>query len=511
MADNTILVSTSPKLTPHADASRRRRFLAASVAALCAAAVIAGTAGFSNFNRPALVASAQAAETSCRPQGFADIVSKVTPAVFSVRVKVEKQAAVFEGDEQPDVPPGSPFERFFRQFGAPNAPAGKQIVTGQGSGFFISPDGYAVTNNHVVDGAKTVEVALNDGQTYRASVIGVDPQTDLALLKVDGGGNFAYVPFADGPPRVGDWVIAVGNPFGLSETVTAGIISARGRDIGAGPYDDFLQIDAPINKGNSGGPAFNVDGKVVGVNAAIYSPSGGSVGIGFAIPAETVKSVVAQLKDGGKVVRGWIGVEIQKITPDIADSLGLTKAEGALVSAPQRGSPAAKAGIEAGDVIASVNGSAIKDAHELARTISSMAPGTSVKIGVLRHGETVMVRLTLGKLPTTIETRADASQSLGRAGDGGAVLGLKLAPAASVAGAGNEGVVVAGVDPSSPAAERGVQTGDVILGVAGKPVSTPAEVRSAMRDAQKGGKRTVLFRIQSGDAAKFVALPVSKG
>ena len=242
--------------------------------------------------------------------------------MFSVRVKVEKQRSAFDGDEQPDAVHGSPFDRFFRQFALPNQPGGKQVVTGQGSGFFISADGYAVTNNHVVDGAKTVEVAMNDGRTYRASVVGVDPQTDLALLKVDGGIVFPYVSFADAPPRVGDWVLAVGNPFGLSETVTAGIVSARGRDIGAGPYDDFLQIDAPINKGNSGGPAFDVDGRVVGVNAAIYSPSGGSVGIGFAIPAETVKSVVAQLKDGGKVVRGWIGVEIQKVTPDIADSLG---------------------------------------------------------------------------------------------------------------------------------------------------------------------------------------------
>jgi serine protease Do len=504
--------STSP------DRPRRRRLLAASLAALSAAAVIFGVGAFPSFQQPGmnmtrLSATALAAEPARRsessgPRGFADIVSKVTPAVFSVRVKVEKRMTAFDGDEQSDIPQGSPFERFFRQFGNPGGQPGKQVVIGQGSGFFISADGYAVTNNHVVEGARTVEIAASDGKTYRASVVGVDPQTDLALLKVDGGRDFPYVSFSDASPRVGDWVLAVGNPFGLSETVTAGIVSARGRDIGAGPYDDFLQIDAPINKGNSGGPAFDVDGRVVGVNSAIYSPSGGSVGIGFAIPADTVKSVVSQLKDGGKVVRGWIGVEIQKVTPDIADGLGMAKAEGALVAAPQRGSPAAKAGIEAGDVITSVNGAPIKDAHELARTISGMAPGTSARIGLLRHGRNTTVSLTLGKLPSLKEARADPRQSEGRRAADATRLGLSLAPASSVAGAGESGVVVAAVDPSGPAAEHGLQTGDIILDVGGKAVSTPVEVHNAVRDARKSGKRTVLFRVQSGEASRFVALPV---
>ena len=208
-------------------------------------------------------------------------------------------------------------------------------MTGQGSGFFISADGYAVTNNHVVDGADKVEVTTDDGKTYTAKVIGTDPRTDLALIKVEGGSNFPFAKLADGKPRIGDWVLAVGNPFGLGGTVTAGIVSASGRDIGNGPYDDFIQIDAPVNKGNSGGPAFNTEGEVIGVNTAIYSPSGGSVGIAFSIPAATVKSVVAQLKDKGSVSRGWIGVQIQPVTPDIADSLGLKKAEGALVAEPQ--------------------------------------------------------------------------------------------------------------------------------------------------------------------------------
>ena len=224
---------------------------------------------------------------------------------------------------------GSPFERFFRNFGSPDLPHGpgrQQVNLALGSGFFVSPDGYAVTNNHVVDNAQSVEIATDDGKTYTAKVVGTDPKTDVALLKVDGRSDFPYVKFAETEPRVGDWVIAVGNPYGLGGTVTAGIISARGRDIGSGPYDDFIQVDAPVNKGNSGGPAFDETGNVVGVTTAIFSPSGGSVGIGFAIPADTVKSVVAQLKDHGSVTRGWIGVQIQTVTQDVAEGLDLKKA-----------------------------------------------------------------------------------------------------------------------------------------------------------------------------------------
>ncbi len=262
-----------------------------------------------------------------------------------------------------------------------NGEGGHQVITGQGSGFFISADGYAVTNNHVVQNAENVQVTTDDGKTYTAKVIGTDPRTDLALIKVDGK-DFPYVKFAEHTPRVGDWVLAVGNPFGLGGTVTAGIVSARGRDIGAGPYDDFIQIDAPVNKGNSGGPTFDVDGNVIGVNTAIFSPSGGSVGIAFAIPADTVKSVVAQLRDKGSVTRGWIGVQIQPVTPEIADSMGLKKASGALVAEPQADSPAAKAGIESGDVITSVDGNSghrcartgAADRHDGARHLSQARP-----------------------------------------------------------------------------------------------------------------------------------------
>src|SRR3981081_3388169 len=288
-----------------------------------------------------------------RPVGFADIVERVKPAVISVKGNINEKLPKDASANNHDSPfqPGSPMERFFRRFGGPDGlppslrggpRGGRGAVTGQGSGFFISPDGYAVTNNHVVDGADKVEVTTDDGKTYTAKVIGTDARTDVALIKVEGGSDFPFAKLSEGKPRIGDWVLAVGNPFGLGGTVTAGIVSASGRDIGNGPYDDFIQIDAPVNKGNSGGPAFNTEGEVMGVNTAIYSPSGGSVGIAFSIPAPTVQSVVAQLKDKGSVSRGWIGVQIQPVTSDIADSLGLKKAEGALVAEPPAHGPAAK-------------------------------------------------------------------------------------------------------------------------------------------------------------------------
>jgi serine protease Do len=373
---------------------------------------------------------------------------------------------------------------------------------GQGSGFFISADGYAVTNNHVVDKAEHVDVTTDDGKTFTAKVIGTDARTDLALIKVEGRSDFPFVHLSDKSPRIGDWVLAVGNPFGLGGTVTAGIVSARGRDIGAGPYDDYIQIDAAVNKGNSGGPTFDVDGNVIGVNTAIFSPSGGSVGIAFDIPAETVKAVVAQLKDHGAVTRGWIGVQIQPVTADIADSLGLKNARGALVADPQSDSPAQKAGIKAGDVIVSVNGEAVTDARNLARRISSMSPGTSIKLGVIRGGKEDTLTLTLGELPKERQARAETEP---RANPGVEVpkLGLSLAPARN----GGEGVVVTQVDPNGSASDR-FQAGDVILDVNGKTVSSPADVRKAVTDAQSDGKRSVLMRVKSNQGTRFVAVPL---
>jgi serine protease Do len=464
-----------------------------------------------------------------QPIGFADIVERVKPSVISVRVKINEKTASNEGNlEDSPFPPGSPMERFFKRFGGPDGfPGGRGgrgggrggQVTGQGSGFFITADGFAVTNNHVVDGADKVEVTTDDGTVHTAKVIGTDPRTDLALIKVDGVKDLPFAKLSDGQPRIGDWVLAVGNPFGLGGTVTAGIVSARGRDIGSGPYDDFIQIDAPVNKGNSGGPTFNTEGDVVGVNTAIYSPSGGSVGIAFAIPASTVKSVVKQLQDKGSVSRGWIGVQIQQVTPEIADSLGLKKTEGALVAEPQANGPAAKAGVESGDVITRVNDTPVKDARELARTIGGMAPGQTVKLVVVHKGQDKILNMTLGELPNANKlAKSDTDQNNddggGKATRGSVKvpnLGLTLAPASSVAGAGKEGVVVTDVDPNSPSADRGFKEGDVILEVGGKLVANPAEVREAIATARSDNKNSVLVRVKSGDSSRFVAMPVAKG
>jgi serine protease Do len=349
-------------------------------------------------------------------------------------------------------------------------------------------------------------VITDDGRTLSAKVVGTDAKTDLALIKVDGS-DFSFVKFADHASRVGDWVVAVGNPFGLGGTVTAGIVSANGRDIGAGPYDDYIQIDAPINKGNSGGPAFDMSGNVIGVNTAIFSPSGGSVGIGFDIPADTAKMVVAQLKDKGYVTRGWMGVQIQAVTFDIADSLGLKKAEGALVDEPQTGSPAAKAGIASGDVITAVDGAQVKDSRGLARTISMMAPGTSVKLAVLHNGQDRTVSLTLGELPDQRQASADTKGN--ETSEGGVPrLGLTLAPARD--GGGTQGVTVTAVDPDGPAAEHGIQTGDIIMDVGGKAISNSADIRKQLADLDKDGKHTILLRMKSGGATRFVAIPFGK-
>jgi serine protease Do len=505
--------------------ARRLALLATTVAGLSASAYF--VAPGVSFNTPMALAQnlSQEAKTIPTPIGFADIVEKVKPAVISVRVKSEAGPQLSLNRELP-FPKGSPMEQFFRRFGMPdmpNAPRGRNFTSGQGSGFLISADGYAVTNNHVVEKASTVEVAFDDGKTYTAKVIGTDPRTDLALIKIDGN-NFPHVKLADKAPRIGDWVLAVGNPFGLGGTVTAGIVSARGRDIGAGPYDDFIQIDAPVNKGNSGGPTFDVNGTVIGVNTAIYSPSGGSVGIAFAIPSETVKTVVAQLKDKGKVSRGWIGVQIQPVTKEIAESLNLKNNEGALVAEPQKDSPAVKAGIEAGDVIVSVDGERVKDARELSRKVGSMAPGASIKLGLVRKGTEKTVNLTLGELPAQREARAEVQRDRDfdrdqdfrrdRRSDRndrdvpaaqGPRLGLSLAPG------GNEpGVVIADIDPTGPAADFGFRPGDVILDVAGKTVTTPAEVRKALADARADGKRSVLMRVKSERGTRFVAIPLGR-
>jgi serine protease Do len=330
----------------------------------------------------------------------------------------------------------------------------------------------------------------------------------LALIKVDADTSFPFVAFSDKAPRVGDWVVAVGNPFGLGGTVTAGIVSARGRDIGAGPYDDYIQIDAPINKGNSGGPAFDVDGRVIGVNTAIFSPSGGSVGIGFDVPADTAKAVVAQLKAKGHVTRGWMGVQVQPVTKDIADSLGMKQAQGALVAEPQPGSPAEKAGIKAGDVITALNGTPLKDSRDLARHVAQLAPGTAVKFDVLRNGESKSISVTLAEMPNDRQAKADTGEHAAPTA-GVPRLGLQLAPAADVEGAGGQGVAVVGVEQGGPAAERGFKAGDIIMEVGGKQVARPSDVRDALIAAHKTGRRDVLMRVKTAQAGmRFVAVPL---
>ena len=510
--------------------STRRAVLFATVAALGGGAVLSDLDVWSKSTGKAIFTPVYA-QSAQRMTGFADIVEKVKPTVISVKVSVNAGGNNLSLNEENPLR-GSPFEDFFRRFGSPDggqrfglpdggrrfgrpddgqrrddgqrsgrAPQRRQY-TGQGSGFFISADGYAVTNNHVVDKAEHVDVSTDDGKTYQARVIGTDARTDLALIKVDGLRDFPFAHLADKSPRIGDWVLAVGNPFGLGGTVTAGIVSARGRDIGAGPNDDFIQIDAAVNRGNSGGPSFDLDGNVIGVNTAIYSPSGGNVGIAFDIPAYTVKSVVAQLKDHGNVTRGWIGVQIQPVTAEIADSLGLKNAQGALVVEPQSGSPAQRAGLKAGDVIVSVNGETVTDARDLAQRIGAMAPGTSVKLGINRDGRADTLTLTLGELPRERQARAETGE---RETPGIEVpkLGLSLAPARN----GGEGVVVTQVDPNGTAGDR-FQTGDVILDVNGKAVSSPAEVRKAVSDAQSGGRKTVLMRVKSTQGTRFVAVPL---
>jgi len=498
--------------------ARKLVLMASVVAGLAAYGFSPSSGGFDIFGNAAHAQVNTAAPTVAQPAGFADMVERVKPSVISVKVTMKEKVSDASSKSDDDGA-GSPMERFFRQFGGPDGMPrkpgddGRHGMMGQGSGFFISSDGYAVTNNHVVEGADKVEVTTDAGKTYTAKVIGTDSRTDLALIKVDGGSDFPFAKLSEGKARIGDWVLAVGNPFGLGGTVTAGIVSARGRDIGSGPYDDFIQIDAPVNKGNSGGPAFNMQGEVVGVNTAIYSPSGGSVGIAFSIPAPTVKTVIAQLKDKGSVSRGWIGVQIQPVTQEIADSMGLKQAEGALVADPQKDGPAAKAGVESGDIITAVNGQSIKDARELARIIGDFAPGTAVKLDVLHKGKSQIVKLTLGQLPNAQEAKADTDADRKTSTEGTDVprLGMTVAPAGKVDGAGKQGVVVTKVDPKSAAADRGFKKGDVILEVAGKSVKNPGDVSEAVETARSDKKNSVLMRLRSGEASRYVAVPLANG
>ena len=497
--------------------SRRRLGAAAGLAMLALAGAVSALTPTAPGAGLMSSTSALAAETVAAPPAtampsFADLVERLKPSVVSVYVDAEVgNLAQMQGREefqgQNPFGPGSPFEFFFRQFGnGQRAPT--QKVRAQGSGFFISPDGYVLTNNHVVEHAKNVQIRTVEGKTLDAKVVGKDPKTDLAVLKVTEAGNFPAVKFASTRPRVGDWVLAMGNPFGLGGTVTAGIVSASGRDIGSGPYDDYLQIDAPVNKGNSGGPTFNTQGEVIGVNTAIYSPSGSSIGIAFDIPADTAKNVAQDLKTKGAVARGWIGVMVQPVTADIADSLGIKDAKGALIDDVQQGSPAAKAGLKTGDLVVAVNNDEVKDARELARKIAGVAPNQELKLQVKRDGADQTINVTTAAYPNDEAKVAKQDRSEpGTPSD--AKLGLYLAPANEVEGAGSKGVVVVNIDPNGPAADKGLQQGDVILAAGGKTVSSPNDVSTAVSDARKAGKHAILMQVRSENATRYVALPIA--
>jgi len=471
----------------------RSLILAAGVMVAGAAAAFAAQAGSSRT-------AGLAAQPGAGVPSFPDIVDSVRASVIGVRTNgsVHPGASPSRSDlrrsalaADPLLPFGGEEER------EPRSGGRVEIIAAQGSGFFVSADGYAVTNGHVVGASDTVEVETYDGKTLPAKVVGIDPVSDLAFIKVDGEG-FSPVKISKRPPRVGEWVLAIGNPFGLGGTVTAGIISARDRNVGTDPYDDLIQIDAPVNQGNSGGPAFDLDGSVVGVNTMIVSPSGGSIGIAFAIPAETLQSVIPQLKEHGFMSRGWMGVQIQS-RPKAGD--GAQPSRGATIAEVQPDGPAGKAGLGRGDILTSVDGRAIEDGRDLTRRIAGAKPGNEVKLGVVRSGKESVVAVTLGELPVKRPQRASLPQPKSTVGLGER-LGLELAP-----DAGGKGVVITKIDPHGSAATRGLAAGDVIVAVGGQAVSGPDDVMKALGKARGEGKRFVLLQLKSGETTRFVAVP----
>ena len=495
--------------------TRARRLLTAALfsTALVGLAASGGWEAALAQNPPP--ANAAVANLHHEDTGYADLVAAVKPAVVNVRVEKSENAE----EAQAQSPFNDPemrkfFERFFGQVppGHPQAPQPEKVV-GEGSGFFINPDGTLVTNAHVAGGATKIEVTTVDGTKYPAKLVGIDEKTDLAVLRVQSKKAMPYVTFGDSSKaRVGDRVVAVGNPFGLGGTVTSGIISASNREIGAGPYDDFLQTDAAINRGNSGGPLFNVEGQVIGVNSAIFSPNGGSVGIGFAIASNLVKDVTQQLIQTGKVERGWLGVAIQPVDQDIASSLGLKSTDGALVSQVEPNSPAAKAGIQRGDVVTSINGQKVNEPRALSRDVADVAPNKTAKLEVVRNGKQETIDVTVGSQPKQQDV---ASNQQAPQKEHQARLGLSLAPldqdARSQLGLPDDvrGVVVADVTAGSPAETKGIQSGDVILSIDRKNVREPRQVAEAVKQAAQHGQKAVLMLIMRDGHQIFEAVPLA--
>lgn len=476
-----------------------------------------------------LVALTAAPPASSReaPPSFADLAAELLPGVVNISSTQSVQARAGELPEMPMLPPGSPFEQFFHDFmernrqgqrGGPGEEEPVRKMQSLGSGFVIDPSGIIVTNNHVIEGADEITVTLQDGTAMKAQVLGRDDRTDLAVLQVKPDKPLHALSFGDSSKaRVGDWVLAIGNPFGLGGTVTAGIISARGRDIRQGPYDDFIQTDAPINRGNSGGPLFNMDGEVIGVNTAIFSPSGGSIGIGFAIPSNMAKNVVAQLIKYGKPRRGWLGVRIQQVTPDIAESVGLKSARGVMVAGVTAGGPAEKAGIENGDIILKFNNQEVKELHNLPRMVAETPIGAEVPVVVWHNGQEQTLTVRIGEMPEEEKQLAAASPTPARneplALSG---LGLRIAPISPELrdkfglSPDQKGVVITDVAPDSNAAERGLRPGDVIVQVQQEEVNSPSDVEQRLNRARKQNRKMVLLLIQGQDGLRWVPLPVSE-
>jgi serine protease Do len=515
-------MSTNHLRSPHSPAGRRRGALAA--VGLAALGVLAAA--------PEAVAQLRSDSPGVQtpfgraPLTFADIVEKVKPAVVSVsisnggaRVARNTKRPPGSGPELfPGIPDDHPLNELFKNLPKEfrNMPSPRPSQA-QGSGFLISADGYLVTNNHVIDGGGKITVSFDQKNKHEAELVGADPRTDLALLKIkDATKPFPYVKFSAKESRVGDWVVAVGNPFGLGGTVTAGIVSALGRDIGSGPYD-FLQIDAAVNRGNSGGPTFNLDGEVVGVNTAIYSPSGGNVGIAFAVPAKTATEVIAQLRSSGSVSRGWLGVKIQNVDDDTKESLGLAEARGALINEVTSGGPAASAGLKVQDTILQINGDKINDSRDLARKIADYAPNTQVDVKVLRQGKEQTVKVVLGRFPgSTAEIakleKGEAPAAKASSDTKVSALGLSVTAAkAAKAGGPAEGVQVSAVEESSDAAVKGLKAGDLILEINSQPVNSPAEIESTIKKWSEAGRKAVLLAVKSGEQKRIVPVQLKKG
>jgi serine protease Do len=466
-----------------------------------------------------LFAVAGPGQAAVPPPTFADIVERIAPAV--VNISTTKALAAGENFPFPQPPPGSPFEDFFREFfDREQAPQAPRRTSSLGSGFVVDSTGYVVTNNHVIAEADEISVVFSDDKTYAADLVGRDPKTDLALLKIkDEAGPFPAVTFGNSDTvRVGDWIIAIGNPFGLGNSVTAGIVSARSRDIRAGPYDDFLQVDAPINRGNSGGPSFNLDGEVIGINTAIFSPSGGNVGIGFAIPSNLALPVIESLKESGRVDRGWLGVRIQSVTEEIAESLSLPEAEGALVASVTPGGPAEVAQIQPGDVILEFDGKKVDRMRGLPRIVAETEIGKTVDVMVWRRGEKQAVNVTLGKLPEEEELAALTEEGADTPSPSAELNALGITVAAITnelrqqfeLGEGAKGVVITQVTDGSAASQESLRPGDVIVEVGQEEVNSPPEVTAKVNQAKQEDKKSVLLLVDRKGDLRFVALRLAE-